>query len=337
MSLVSQISTAFTSVATDVKRLRTYITGTSTGDLTGLTTTSKTSIISAINEVNAASGVVQATTTTQGKIEIATDAEAVAGTDTARAVTPANVAAVFTDRIDTNTALGSSNVKVPSQLAVKTYADALIGANDAMVFKGVLDASANPNYPAANRGDTYKISVAGKVGGASGTNVEVGDTIMCITDSTSAGTQAAVGAQWNILQVNIDGAVVGPASAVSGQLASFSGTTGKLVADSGFSPSNAAIGAGSATVLPTSAQVVAYAQPLDTDLSAIGALTSAADKLPYATGAGTWALTTFTAAGRALVDDADITAQRATLSVYSQTELGDPTTDFATAYSAATV
>lgn len=62
-----------------------------------------------------------------------------------------------------------------------------------------------------------------------------------------------------------------------------------------------------AALLPTTYQ------PLDSDLTAIAALTSAANKVPYSTGSATWALADFTAAGRALVDDADATAQRATL------------------------
>ena len=116
----------------------------------------------------------------------------------------------------------------------RAYAQSLFASNDALLYKGAVNCSTNPNYPAADAGHFYKVSVAGKIGGASGPNVEAGDTLICLVDGTSAGTDASVGANWDIIQVNIDGAVIGPASAVSGQLAAFSGTSGKLVADSGM-------------------------------------------------------------------------------------------------------
>lgn len=133
-------------------------------------------------------------------------------------------------QIDTDTALtANSDVKVASQKATKAYVDALIAASDAMVFKGVIDASTNPNYPASDRGHTYRISVAGKVGGASGPNVEIGDILIALTDGTAAGTHAAVGAQWSIVQSNMDGGVIGPASVTDLNPAVFDGATGKLI------------------------------------------------------------------------------------------------------------
>lgn len=105
---------------------------------------------------------------------------------------------------DTDTTLAAnSDTKYASQKAVKAYVDALIAASDAVVFKGVTNCSANPNYPAADAGHLYLVSVAGKIGGASGTVVEAGDMFICKTDGSSAGTQAGVGANWNVIQTNI--------------------------------------------------------------------------------------------------------------------------------------
>lgn len=67
---------------------------------------------------------------------------------------------------------------------------------------------------------------------------------------------------------------------------------------------------GATAITATAAQLNSTAL---SSLSTIAGLTPAADRLPYYTGASTAALATFTAAGRALVDDADAAAQRTTL------------------------
>lgn len=70
-------------------------------------------------------------------------------------------------------------------------------------YKGGQDCSGNPNYPAALKGDVYSVTVAGKIGGASGVVVAVGDTFLATADN-AGGTQAAVGTSWIVSQANID-------------------------------------------------------------------------------------------------------------------------------------
>ena len=54
-------------------------------------------------------------------------------------------------------------------------------------------------------------------------------------------------------------------------------------------------------------------QPLDAGLTSISGLTTSADKMIYTTASDTYAVTDITSAGRALLDDADASAQRTTL------------------------
>lgn len=298
MSLQTRIGDLITAIGTDYKQVRTWITGSASGDLTGLTTTVKTSLVAAINEVKASSGTPSdASETVKGIAELATQTEINMGTDDLRIVTPlklktftdanyqlkdadlTSIAALSTTAygraflelanqaalqallgLDTDVALAAnSDAKIATQKATKAYVDAVLDANNAYVYVGGLDCSANPNYPAADAGHTYKVTTAGKVGGASGTNVEIGDTLICITDSSASGTQASVGANWIVLQTNIDGAVVGPASSVASHLATFSGTTGKVIADSGVLISTDGTMAGNAdTNVPTEKAVRTY-------------------------------------------------------------------------------
>lgn len=103
--------------------------------------------------------------------------------------------------VDNDTTLASdSTVNPPSVHAVRGYvATAVTGLWE---LKGNTDCSGNPNYPAASAGDAYVVSVAGKIGGASGANVDVGDVFVATADN-AGGTQAGVGSSWVILEHNI--------------------------------------------------------------------------------------------------------------------------------------
>lgn len=78
---------------------------------------------------------------------------------------------------------------------------------DALRYMGTIAGSTtSPGglTPAANKGDVYKVTTAGYVMGA---KVEVGDMLICNTDSTSAATSTnytTIAAKWDIIQANID-------------------------------------------------------------------------------------------------------------------------------------
>jgi hypothetical protein len=89
-----------------------------------------------------------------------------------------------------------------------TYVAAQIAASvtGLLDLKGSTDCSANPNYPAASKGDFYRVSVAGKIGGASGKSVEVGDAVVALADN-AGGSEASVGTSWFVLEHNLASAL----------------------------------------------------------------------------------------------------------------------------------
>jgi len=109
--------------------------------------------------------------------------------------------------------------------------------------------------------------------------------------------------------------LIADAAVGNSQLAGNAVTPTKMDLSQAYNFSGALQKDGSNVLLNSDIGVNVQAQ--DAELAAIAGLSSVADRLPYFTGTGTASLATFTAAGRALVDDADAAAQRTTLGVGS--------------------
>jgi len=116
-----------------------------------------------------------------------------------------------------------------SDLVNKTYADGVLAANEAMIFKGTIGAGGTVEIAAFNAltsynsGWTYRVIEAGTIRGVV---CEIGDLITAIETRTGSGN---LDADWTVMQTNLDGAVIGPESSSSDALACFSGTSGKII------------------------------------------------------------------------------------------------------------
>lgn len=141
--------------------------------------------------------------------------------------------------IDVDTAVTEDSVNLITSGAVFTALQDAIATADAMRFKGTLsadgtvtstDASINGKKLTAltniKNGWTFKAAAAipANVLNIDGKAIEIGDMVIACGDMATYDAT-----KFSVIQANVDGAVIGPASSTDETIVVFDGTTGKVV------------------------------------------------------------------------------------------------------------
>lgn len=208
--------------------------------------------------------------------------------------------------VDEDAMTSNSATKVPTQQSVKAYVDAQV-AGGGYTDEQAQDAVGTIMTDSAEIDFTYNDATpsitASLVAGSVGTSKLGGDITTAgkalLDDADAAAQRTTLGLGTMATQA---------ASSVSITGGSVTNITDLAVEDGGTGASTAS-GARTNLGLVIGTNVQAY----DATLQSISALGTAADKMLYTTALDTWAETPITSAGRALIDDADAAAQRATL------------------------
>ncbi len=131
---------------------------------------------------------------------------------------------------------GTNSTQIATTEFVKSEIDSVLAVADALIFKGTLGTGGTiTTLPTSDYliGWTYKVITAGTYAGHV---CEIGDMIVSIVDFDTVSNDS----DWVVIQTNLDGIVIGPATAIDAHIAIFDGITGKLIKDSSKSLSDLA-------------------------------------------------------------------------------------------------
>lgn len=339
MSLQLRLADFITAVGTDYKQLRTWMTGSSTGNLTGLTTAAKTDLVSAINEVKAGSAGAPpaATELVAGVAEVATQTETNAGTDDARMVTPLKFQtrmAAFAQPLSANltslagvasSAIGRSILSAADAAAVKILL-ALTKADVGLSNVPNVDATARSSHTGTQPASTIT-GLAAVATSGSASDITTGTLPTSVIPSLAITDVTVVASQAAMLALSAQKGDVAKRSDQNGLAYMLGGTGDPTVLANWIS-------------LDTTSDVSSVNGQTGTVVLAKGDVglsnadnTSDANK-PVSAAQQT-ALNLKMDKSANLNDVADKIAARTNLSVYSQAEIGNPETDLVAAYTAA--